>query len=316
MAGPPLRARDQARRGGQAKQASSAGDWAPELLDAILSSTNTEAHDALLRAAFAAGPTIVPQLEAALQDDRTAEFAAQSLAFIGGGKAIEILRKLVSDPRDLNLRRLYYGALAEYTDPEATTTLLQVIVRSDAEPDRTVTEAAILALTVRSDQSLVLKLREVRAKIHDVAIRDDLESAVAIIEHRARLSPAARGPQASVEQAVRTYFAPALGPPPAAKTPGQLPPPHVSVKIENLTFSPEKTRALARVIFEDSSAQALYDMALKKGPEGWAVASVWLNAQAEKTPRLESVIWSLESCLRQAGGTVLIWAVTYLTHQV
>src|SRR5271157_522018 len=50
------------------------GDWAPELLDAILSSPNADARDSLLDAAFAAGPALVPQLEAALKDDRTAEF--------------------------------------------------------------------------------------------------------------------------------------------------------------------------------------------------------------------------------------------------
>src|SRR2546427_8869173 len=68
-------------------QSALATDWAPELLDAILSSPNEEAHDALYRAAFAAGPAIVPQLEAAIKDDRTAEFAAQSLAFIRGAQA-------------------------------------------------------------------------------------------------------------------------------------------------------------------------------------------------------------------------------------
>ncbi len=267
----------------RSKSSPPAGDWAPELLDAILSSPNPEAHDALLRAAFAAGPAIVPQLEAALPDDRTAEFAAQSLALMGGEKAAQALRKLVSDPRDLNLRRFYYGALADSEDPEGTSTLLQVIVRSDDEPDRTVTEAAILALTVRSDPSLVPKLREARAKVHDVVIRDDLDDAIAIISRRARLSPAARGPQATVEQAVRTYFAPALRPPlaPVSRRAGQPPPPVVTVKVEHLTFSPEKNRALARVIFEDPSARALYDMVLRRGAGGWSVASAWLNSEVE-----------------------------------
>ena len=40
------------------------GDWAPELLDAILSSPNQGAHDALMDATFAAGPSILPQLGA------------------------------------------------------------------------------------------------------------------------------------------------------------------------------------------------------------------------------------------------------------
>ncbi len=122
-----------------------------ELLDAIERSPNPEAQDALYRAAVAAGPAIIPQLEEALKDDRTAEFAAQALAFIGGAQAMQILWKLQSDTRDLSLRRFYYGALGEFDAPEATQTLLAAINRADEEPDRTVTEAAILALTVRSD---------------------------------------------------------------------------------------------------------------------------------------------------------------------
>jgi len=109
------------------------GDWAPELLDAMLSSPNSDSHDALLDAAFAAGPAIVPQLEAALKDDRTAEFAAQSLACIASPKALEILSKLVSDPRDLDLRRFYYGALGEFDGPEAAKVLLYALDQADAE---------------------------------------------------------------------------------------------------------------------------------------------------------------------------------------
>ena len=116
-------------------------DWAPELLDAMLSSPNSEGRDALLDAAFAAGPAVVPQLEAALKDDRTVEFAAQSLAYVGGPKALAILSKLVSDPRDLDLRRFYYGALGEFQVPEAAKVLFYALERADEEPDRTVTEA-------------------------------------------------------------------------------------------------------------------------------------------------------------------------------
>ena len=43
------------------------GNWAPELLDGILSSPNEEAQQALLRATFAAGPAIIPQLAEALK---------------------------------------------------------------------------------------------------------------------------------------------------------------------------------------------------------------------------------------------------------
>ena len=49
-----------------------------------------------------------------------------------------------------------------------------------------------------------------------------------------------------------------------------------------MTFSPEKTRALVRVEFEDSSAVAYYDMVLQKRSGNWALASVWLGSEVEK----------------------------------
>lgn len=292
------------------------GDWAVEFIDAAEHSPNTEARDALYRAAMATGPAIIPQLEDALKDDRTAEFAAQALAFIGGEKAIQILWKLQSDQRDLNLRRFYYGALAEFDAPEAAQTLLAVINRADEEPDRTVTEAAVIALSVRSDPKLVAPLREAQAKIKDVVIRLDLENAADVIEQRAKYLAArpAKKTGASVEEAVRTYFAPALI---SSEAPGALPPapakpaggssspaaapkaaavrgattkpsaavePPVKVQVQQLTFSPEKTRVLARVTFEDPSAVANYDIVLQKRYGEWFVASVWLGAEAEKAP--------------------------------
>jgi hypothetical protein len=268
------------------------GDWGPDLLDAILSSPNPQAGEALLRAAFAAGPAVIPRLEAALKDDRTAEFAAQALAFIGGEKALAVLWKLQTDPRDLNLRRFYYGALGEYASPQATQILSEVINRSDAEPDRTVTEAAILALTVHSDATLVPKLKEAAAKLQDVVIRDDLDNALAVIEARSKYLATPEGKKAgsSIEQAVRTYFYPALEPPPP-ETPSKPPtkpatpePSLVKVNIQQLTFSPDNSRALARVVFEDPTALAYYDMVLQKQYGEWAVANVWLGSEAEKTP--------------------------------
>jgi hypothetical protein len=275
------------------------GDWAPELLDGILSSPNQDAQDELNRAAFAAGPSIVPQLAAALADDRTAEFAAQALAFIGGEKAVEILWKLQEDKRDLNLRRFYYGALGEFDSPQATDTLFDVINKSDAEPDRSVTEAAILALTVRSDQALLSRLREAESKVQDVVIRDDLENALAVIDERIKYlnSPEGRKVGGSVEAAVRTYFIAGLGPPPPSAAPpraqSKMPPaksssprpapkPPVSVEVRHLTLSPDKTRALARVAFEVPSAVAEYDMVLQKRSGDWGVASVWLESETEK----------------------------------
>ena len=282
------------------------GDWAPELLDGILSSPNPEARDTLLDAAFAAGPAIVPQLEAALKDDRTAEFAAQSLAFLGGPKALEILAKLMSDPRDLGLRRFYYGALGEFRAVEATKVLFYALGQADQEPDRTVTESAIIALTVRSDASLIPELRQAEGTIKDLVLRDDLDNAIQVIGARARYlaSPQGRKSGGSVDEAVRTYFAPALessspsqpsvkpavskagvktaAPGAAAHTPASPPQPRVKVEIRHLTLSPDGSRALARVSFEDPSTVAYYSIVLQKQAGDWTVASVWLGSEQEK----------------------------------
>ena len=280
------------------------GDWAPELLYAILSSANSDAGDALYRAAFSAGPSIAPQLEGALKDDRTAEFAAQSLAFMGGPKAVDILAGLVNDPRDLDLRRFFYGALGEFNTPQATGILLNSIARSDSEPDRTVSEAAILALTVRSDPALISELKKEEAQIKDVVIHDDLDNAVAVIESRSKYLASEEGKKSdgSIDAAVRTYFIPALEPPPeaASKTSGHptvrngearepakgkpavRAKPPVSVEVRNLTFSPDQSRALAQVIFEDTSAVANYDIVLQKQSGNWAVVSVWLGSETPK----------------------------------
>ncbi len=259
------------------------GDWAPELLWAILSSSNPSASEDLYRAAFAAGRSLAPQLVAALKDDRTAEFAAQSLAFLGGEQALDALWKLQEDKRDLNLRRFCYGALGEYDSPQATDALLDVINRSDSEPDRTVTEAAIIALTVRTDPKLVPRLREAESKVRDVVIRDDLDNAAAVIESRAKYLATPEGKKAggSLDAAVRTYFIAALEPPPPV--PGHPPEkPSAKVEVRQITFSPDKTRALARVAFEDPSAVAYYDMVLQKRAGDWTLASVWLGEEQEK----------------------------------
>jgi hypothetical protein len=278
------------------------GDWAAELLDGVLSSPNEEAQDTLLRATFAAGPAIIPQLTEALKDDRTAEYAAQSLAFIGGDQALPILWKLLSDPRDLNLRRFTYGALAEYDSPQATDLLFDAINKSDDEPDRTVTECALIALTVRTDTTLLSRLTASEKKLQDVVIRDDLDNARAVIEERAKYlaSPEGKKSGGSIESAVRTYFIPALEPLPAAelkasasvgKTVGKVPPapalpkprPLVTVDVRSVTLSPDKNRALARVVFEDPTATAYYDFVLGKRSGNWALASVWLGPEMEKS---------------------------------
>jgi hypothetical protein len=278
------------------------GDWAPELLDAIVNSSNAAARDTLLDATFAAGQAIVPQLEKALQDDRTAEFAAQSLAFVGGGKAIEALSHLMEDPRDLNLRRFYYGALAEFEHPQATKLLLTVVAHGDEEQDRTVTEAAILALTVRSDPSLVAPLKEIHSKLTDIVIKDDVENALDVVEVRARYlaSPEGKKADPSIEQVVRTYFIPALEVPsgsgvhkpavspsttPATATAAKLSnpvAPAVKVSVEGVTYSPDRDRALAHVIFDNPSGTAYYSMVLQKRYGDWTLASVWLGSEIEK----------------------------------
>ena len=140
----------------------------------------------MLRATFAAGPAIIPQLVEALKDDRTAEYAAQSLAYIGGEKVLPVLEQLLSDTRDLNLRRFTYGALGEFDSTKATDILFEVISKSDAEEDRTVTEAAVVALTVRTDATLVSRIMEAEKKVEDVVIRDDLDNARLVIQARAK----------------------------------------------------------------------------------------------------------------------------------
>jgi len=268
------------------------GDWAPELLDGILSSQNPAAAEALYDAAFAAGPGLIPQLQAALKDDRTAEFAAQALAFAGGEKAEQVLKTLIADRRDLDLRRFYLGGLGEYPAPEIEQLLLNAVAKSDAEPDRTVTEAAIWALTVRSDPGLPAAIQSVEARIQDVVIRDDLDNARQVIQSRLRYLASAEGQNAggSLEQAVRTYFIGALQEPasrpksaagtlhPAAE------PPVASVAVNQTVFSPDKTRALAHVTFENSEAGASYDIVLQKQLGDWKVVSVWEGAEEPETP--------------------------------
>ncbi|MFZ0959515.1 MAG: HEAT repeat domain-containing protein [Terriglobia bacterium] len=281
-----------------------AGDWAPSLLYGILSSPNAEAPAGLLRATFAAGPAIIPQLAAALQDDRTAEYAAQALAYIGGDQTLPILWKLLSDSRDLNLRRFTYSALAEFDSPQATDMLFDVINKSDSEPDRTVTESAVIALTVRTDTTLLTRIQASEKLLQDVVIRDDLDNARVVIAERAKYlaTPEGKKSGGSIESAVRTYFLPALEPPPApearAATPvnksvgkapsaaaaSSLKPPRplITVDVRSVTFSPDKNRALAQVVFADPAAMAYYDFILQKRFGNWTLASVWMGPEVEK----------------------------------
>jgi len=267
------------------------GDWAPELLDAILTSSNSSAADSLYDAAFGAGPGIMPQLQAALRDDRTAEFAAQCLAYLGGEQAFKILAALINDSRNLDLRRFFLGSLGEYHTPEITRLLLDAVEKSDREPDRTVTEAAIWALTVRSDPALVPELRQAESKIQDVVIRDDVDNALHVIEARARYlaSPEGKKSGGSIAEAVRAYFIAALESPtaPAARGPAGPPttppqPPPAKAEVQRVTLTPDRNRTLAHVVFEDSEAIANYNIVLQKQLGDWVVVSVWVASQTEK----------------------------------
>ncbi len=254
--------------------------WAPALLYKI--TQNAAANDLLYDAAFAAGPPIVPQLVAALKDDRTAEFAAQSLAFIGGKAALQALAGLVNDPRDLDLRRFYYGALSEFDTPKANQTLIRVIRNANNEPDRTVTEAAIIALTPRSDRGLAGMLEQMDSRLTDPVIKDDLKNAISIIRSRVRQAAFAPGKAQSIDQAIQGYFRPALAAPGTGSTatspPAKLAP-GARMKLDRVTFAPGKTRALAEATFEDSAAIAHYRIVLQQRGDDWTVASVWLGSE-------------------------------------
>lgn len=257
--------------------------WSPAKLYAILTSPNPEEGENLYRAAFEAGPTIIPKLEAALQDDRTAEFAAQVLAYIGGPTALADLAKLVHDPRNLDLRRFYYGALGSSDNPQAIRILLDKVRTSDHEPDRTVTRDAILALSISSDASLVPKLKEAEREVTDPVIQDDIETAATVIGLRAQYlaSPGGKGAWDSVNQAIRTYFMPALLELPSGDG-AAAEDSHVEIHIRNVTYSPGKNRVLAAVDFESPRAVASYQMVVQKVAAQWKVASVWLGDEHEK----------------------------------
>jgi hypothetical protein len=200
--------------------------------------------------------------------------------------------------------------------------LFDAIDKSDNEPDRTVTECAVIALTVRTDPALLPRILASEKKLQDVVIRDDLDNARAVIEERAKYLASPEGKKAggSIESAVRTYFMPALGTLPTAAntaaTPIKKPAenstaptaakkpagnstaattakkpassvaaparPAVSVDVRAVSFSPDKERALARVVFEDPTAMAYYDFVLQKRYGNWTLASVWLGPEVEK----------------------------------
>ncbi len=259
------------------------GTWAVILMDEILNAPNPAARDHLLRSGFAAGSGIIPSLEKALADDRTAEFAAQLLAFFGNDRALNVLQKLEKDPRDLALRRFFYGALGEFNTPNSREKLLQVVSQADSEQDVAVTEMAILALTVASDPAAAGRLKELSSGLGSILIQDELQSAVEVMDIRAGYLERARKefPDGfSVQQAVEGYFVGAgigdvaTGRGPGGTRPGSALPP-VQLHIENLTFSPNSLRVLARVRLEDPEGSASYDLVLQQRLGSWEMASVW-----------------------------------------
>lgn len=257
--------------------------WDPAKLYAILTAQDPGASENLYRAAFAAGPAIIPKLESALNDDRTAEFAAQTLAYFGNEQSLAILEKLVKDPRDLDLRRFYYGALGGSGNPHDTGILLNKVLASDHEPDRDVTQNAILALSISSDAALVARLRQAQMQITDPVIQDDIETASMVVELRARFmaTPGGKSSGSSVEQTIRSYFMPALEAPPAT-TGAEQQNAGAEVRVKDLTYSPDNSRVLAAVDFENPEAVASYHVVLQKSQAGWKVASVWLGEEREK----------------------------------
>ncbi len=258
-------------------------EWDPAKLYAVLSSQDPQVRENLYRAAFAAGPAIIPKLENALKDDRTAEFAAQMLAYFGDARSLAILAKLVNDPRNLDLRRFYYGALGGTSDPHEIAILLTKVRTSDHEPDRTVTRDAILALSISSDAALAARLHLAEKDVTDPVIQDDIETAATVIDLRAKYmaTPAGKSAGSSPENAIRSYFMPALQPSPGSGDAGQQDA-GVEAKVRSLTWSPDKTRVLAAVDFENPEAIASYRMVLQKTQAGWKVASVWLGEEREK----------------------------------
>lgn len=259
--------------------------WSPAKLYAILNSSDPQTRQDLYRAAFAAGPVIIPKLQNALKDDRTATFAAQTLAYIGGSKAIPILASLVNDPRNLDLRRFYYGALGGSDNPHDIEILLSKIRNANHEPDRTVSRDAILALSTISDASLVPKLNQAEEEVTDPVVSDDINTAAAVIGLRTKYlaSPAGKDSGRSVKSAIRTYFMPALET--SSGGDADHPEMHVEIHVRNLTYSPDRTRALAYVDFENPQAVAAYRLVVAKKASGWKVVSVWLGSERDRQPQ-------------------------------
>ena len=133
-----------------------------------------------------------------------------------------MLWRLLSDPRDLNLRRFTYGALAEFDSPQATDILFDAINKSDNEPDRTVTESAVIALTVRTKplcRACLPRKKNFRTSSSATTWTTPGKS---LKSGPSTWLPQGKHSGGSIESAVRTYFIPALEPQSASAAPGRI----------------------------------------------------------------------------------------------
>ena len=277
----------------------SVGGWAVVLLDEILNVPNHSARYHLLRAGFAAGPLIFPHLEKALKDDRTAEFSAKLLAFMGSSRALRTLQSLVDDPRDLSLKRFFYGSIGEFNSPRTRRILLDVIRQADQELDPTVTEMAILALTVLADPSLIPFLKEAQDHTADPVIRDDIGNAIEVIQFRVSHLEKVRRESSNgltLKQAVEAYFVADLLEDNSLEQEREVAEADSSpfkIEIEDLTFTPNASRALARVRLHNPVAAAVYELVLQKRGSSWSVASAWAVSLQESERIFQPPLGSL-----------------------
>src|SRR2546422_266192 len=226
------------------------GDWAPELLYAILSSANPDASDALYRAAFSAGPALPPHLQTELKKEE------------GQIKDVVIHDDLDNAVAVIESRSKYLASEEGKKSDGSIDAAVRTYFIPALEPPPEAASTAPGHAPLRQDHSstsLTVPERNRREGNDPSLPRRQSEE---VKTERSRM--AARNGEARE---------PVTGKPaPRAKPPG-------SVEVWNLTFSPDQSRALARVIFEDPSAVANYDMVLQKQAGNWTVVSVWLGSE-------------------------------------
>ena len=88
----------------------------------------------------------------------------------------------------------------------------------------------------------------------------------------------------TIAQALEAYFIADLGREEGTEVEGDATDPSSSplkVEIEDLTFAPNSSRALARVRLSNPAAAAIYELVLQKRGPSWVVASVWMVSLQE-----------------------------------